>query len=69
MKKWYAVLVDENDNDWGTGSADLEEAKKMAVNYGDAAYIAEIEDGDDPVCIHEIKRDGDGWIDDSGEWR
>lgn len=28
-KKWYAVLLNEDD-DWGTGSRDFEEAKEMA---------------------------------------
>ena len=27
MKYWYAVMMDREDNDWGFGSFDLDEAK------------------------------------------
>lgn len=59
MKKiWYAVMSNREDNDWGTGSYDLDEAKSIAREYragGNAeAYIAMIEEGDDPTCIDEI---------------
>lgn len=53
-KIWYAVMRDREDNDWGYGSFDLEEAKKMARNMGGDAYIVVIDDGDDPVAIEEI---------------
>lgn len=51
---WYAVMVSEDD-DWGTGSYDLFEARKMRDNYLDAypdAFIAVIQ-GD--TCIDEIR--------------
>ena len=59
-KIWYAVLKDNEDNDWGTGSFDLGEALTMARNYRDNldcpdAYIAVIDDGPDPVCVDEIR--------------
>lgn len=57
-KTWYAVMVDADDTDWGTGSFDLGEAKAMAAEYRanghEDAYIAVIDDGDDPICIDEI---------------
>lgn len=57
MKLWYAVMMDKEDQDWGTGSFDIDEAKAMArkhrANHPDC-YIAVIEDGSDPVCIDEI---------------
>lgn len=53
-KIWYAVMRDRDDNDWGYGSFDLEEAKKMARDLGGDAYIVVIDDGDDPVAIEEI---------------
>lgn len=55
---WYAVMSDREDSDWGTGSYSLAIAKDMARSYraaGDTeAYIAVIEEGDDPVAIDEI---------------
>lgn len=59
MKIWYAVMQDNEDNDWGYGSGDLEEAKAMvakhkAMGYVEA-YIAVIDDTADPVCIEEIR--------------
>ena len=57
MRKWYAVLKDREDNDWGTGSYNLEEAKQMCEDLGEEAYIAVIEEGEDPICIEEIFQD------------
>lgn len=58
MKLWYAVMRDREDTDWGTGSYDLDEAKATARKYralGETeAYVAVIEEGDDPTCIDEI---------------
>ena len=55
---WYAVMRDLEDNDWGTGSFDLDEAtrrvKQMRANEEPDAYIAVIDDGDVPVCVDEI---------------
>ena len=52
--RWYAVMANENDDDWGTGSYCFDEAVCMAHMYGPDAYIAVIEDGNDPVCVEEI---------------
>lgn len=48
---WYAVEMDEEDNDWGTGSYDYKEAVAMAERMG-ARYIAVIDlsGGDGGVC-------------------
>lgn len=59
MKTWYAVMIDREDTDWGTGSYDLAEALDMARSYrasGDEeAYVAVIEESEyDAVCIDEI---------------
>lgn len=55
---WYAVMRDLEDNDWGTGSFDLDEAtqrvKQMRADGEPDAYIAVIDNGDDPVCVDEI---------------
>ena len=53
MGKWYAVEKDREDNDWGYGSYDLEEAKEMLKNFPNG-LIAVIEEGDDPICVEEI---------------
>ena len=55
-KYWYAVMQDREDDDWGTGSYDLEEAKRMALAYGSESYIAVIDEGGNPVCIEEIEQ-------------
>ena len=49
-RTWYAILTDEEDNDWGTGSFDFEEAKSRCREYGPDARIAVINDGPDPIC-------------------
>ena len=51
--KWFAVMTDHDDNDWGYGSADYEEAMRMVINALDVypdGYIAIIEND---VCIEE----------------
>ena len=56
-KVWYAVLQDHEDSDWGSGSGDFEKAKKKLEEtreHHPDAFIAVIEDGDDPVRIAEI---------------
>ena len=57
-KIWYAVMMDKDDNDWGTGSFDLTAAKQRARQMRDNgypdAYIVVIDDGDDPVAIDVI---------------
>lgn len=60
QKLWYAVLVDADDNDWGYGSEDLDEAKQLVMDRLDIypdAYIAVIQEGDDPICVGEIHQD------------
>ena len=65
MKYWYAVLRDREDNDWGTGSFDLDEAKAMVRRLCPDGFIAVIdggydEDGNatiDPVCVDEIEQE------------
>ena len=54
MKTWYAAVMDREDNDWGHGSHDLEEAKKMARKLGEGSLVIVIDDGDDPVAVGEI---------------
>lgn len=51
---WYAVMMDNDDTDWGTGSYDLDEAKRMVAEYPEG-YIAVIKEGNDPVCVDEIR--------------
>lgn len=57
-KMWYAVMMDNDDQDWGTGSYDKSDAIKLCreyrADYPDA-YIAVIEEGAVPVCIDVIK--------------
>ena len=63
MKKWYAVMRDNEDTDWGTGSTRLREAAKMVRmmrREGDEeAFIAVIDITSDDmthqVCIDEIR--------------
>lgn len=65
MKKWYAVLMSEDDADWGYGSYSKKTAAKMvraARRTGDKeAYIAVIDvtNGDEyATCIdtiHDVK--------------
>lgn len=60
-KYWHAVLSDRDDNDWGTGSFDRDEAEQMLASYPDG-LIAIIDGGydeignetADPICIEEI---------------
>lgn len=59
MKYWYAVMQDNEDNDWGYGSHDLAEATAMvekykAIGYNDA-YIAVIDESGDPTCVEAIR--------------
>ena len=52
---WYAVMADDEDDDWGTGSYNLDEAKKMVKKYPNG-YIAVIsESTHDAVCVDEIR--------------
>lgn len=59
-KVWFAVMMDRDDQDWGYGSADLNEAKVMlreALKNHPEAYIVVIDDGSDPVAVEEITAD------------
>lgn len=47
---WYAIIMYQGDTDWGTGSDDLEDAKKKAIEMN--AYCIAVIDGDE--CIDEI---------------
>lgn len=53
---WYAVLTDKDDNDWGTGSYDMQTAFDMARDMG-AQYVAVIDKGGDPICTEIIEID------------
>lgn len=62
-KYWYAVMVNRDDTDWGTGAFNLDEAKDKAMRMESPdAYIAVIDGGydaegnptTDPVCIRTI---------------
>lgn len=58
---WYAIMKDNDDTDWGTGSYDLAEAERKVREYrengNEDAYIAVISEDniDDPICIDEIR--------------
>lgn len=51
---WYAVLMNREDTDWGTGSHDYNEAVRMGQETG-ADEIAVIDESGDPVCVDVIK--------------
>ena len=60
-KLWYAILRDEDDNDWGTGSFDKEETITVAKAHNfkriavvDADYDDEGNETTDPLCIEII---------------
>lgn len=56
---WYAVMRDNDDTDWGTGSNNMDEAIEMAKTYRangyEDAYIAVIDGEGDPICVDEIR--------------
>lgn len=47
---WYAIIMYQGDTDWGTGSDDLEDAKKKAIEMN--VYCIAVIDGDE--CIDKI---------------
>ena len=60
---WYALLVDEDDDDWGTGTRSYSNALEWLRNLQKEkpnAYIAVIADGDDPICIDTIHNPDEG---------
>lgn len=52
---WYAVLVDEDDNDYGTGSFDFIEACEMLESIN-GERIAIVDDNDG-YCLDIIEKD------------
>ncbi|MBP3673485.1 MAG: hypothetical protein J6J18_06620 [Oscillospiraceae bacterium] len=56
---WYAVMQGNYDDDWGYGSYNLAEAEKMVESFQNQgytdAYIAVIDEGNDPICVEEIR--------------
>ena len=59
IKYWYALLINDDDDDWSSGSHDREETIARARrcrerDYPDA-YVAVIELGPNPVCVGEIR--------------
>jgi len=63
-KKWYAVMTNRDDNDWGIGSYDRDEAERMVANRADEypdGHIAVIDEGNgtpkSKVCVEEIYPD------------
>lgn len=54
---WYAVMESDEDNDWGTGSYDLDEATEMLTPAG---YIAVIDVRSD-YCMDEIRFEYDSF--------
>ena len=54
--RWYAVVEGRDDDDWGTGSWDLDEAEEMARKRGPEAYIVIVDDLNG-VSIGEIRQD------------
>lgn len=56
MKKWYAVVMDEHDNDWGTGAESVDEALEMAkaMNANGIVVVEEGIFGGDPIAVKYI---------------
>ena len=59
-KYWDALLWDGEDNDWGTGTFNWDEAVKRAKSAGyeriakiDGGYDADGNETTDPICIAE----------------
>lgn len=53
---WCAVCTYPDDNDWGWGAYSLARALKMVRPYiRDGGYIAVISEGNDPICVQEIR--------------
>lgn len=54
-ERWYALMTSAEDNDWGTGTFDYDEAvKKVKESDGYYTMIAVIEND---VCVEEIYAD------------
>lgn len=53
VRYWYAVQ-EENDNDWGYGSYNINEAKEMCNSNEEYVRIAVIEEVVESACIKEL---------------
>jgi hypothetical protein len=61
-KYWYALQKREDDNDWGTGTYDKDEAIRIAKedNFFRIAVIDEgidplgMQENNDPLCVNEL---------------
>ena len=53
IEYWYAVQAESTDA-WDYGSHNLDEAKEMLKEHGHG-LIAVIEEGEDSICIEEMK--------------
>lgn len=54
-ERWYALMTSAEDNDWGTGTFDYDEAvNKVKESDGYYTMIAVIEND---VCVEEIYAD------------
>lgn len=54
---WYAVMKDTEDIDWGYGSGDFEEAKRMAAKLrpdNPGAHIVVVDITGDPVAVDQV---------------
>lgn len=51
-KLWYAVQLNEDDFDWGTGFYDFDEAVEYAIKYGFCRVVT-VELGPDPIAVDE----------------
>lgn len=58
-KLWYALMTDNDDADWGTGTFALEEAIEKAKQWRNSrypdAFIAVIVEDCTPICVEEIR--------------
>ena len=54
--RWYAVMSDGDDTDWGTGSYDRKKAEKKLRTFSPNGYIAVIDNnpGHDAFCVDQI---------------
>lgn len=59
-RTWYAVMANRDDQDWGYGSYDINEAKTMCRDYGPEAYICVVDvtsGANNGVATGEITQD------------
>ena len=54
-KLWYALMINNEDTDWGTGTYDRDEAiQRMKDSDGRFTLIAVIDESGSGVCVDEI---------------